>query len=59
MMEIIARIEAPHFTAGIVLQDDIVVETAPILKYMKQWGRDQVRDYCRSKGWKIRAFRCH
>ena len=49
----LARIEAPHFTAGIVLIDDIVKETAPIVKYMRNWSRASVRNYCDQKGWKI------
>jgi len=53
MIEILAVIEAPHFYAGIVLQGDVVAEAADILKYMRKWTRDQVRDYCATKGWKI------
>ncbi|UGY13711.1 hypothetical protein HAP48_0034830 [Bradyrhizobium septentrionale] len=29
--EVLAQIRAPNFTAGIVLFDDVVVETAPIV----------------------------
>ena len=55
MIEILAQIRAPHFTAGIVLWDDQVVEAAPIVGYMKKgrWTRDVVRDYCKRKGWEI------
>ncbi len=55
MIETLAQIEAPHFTAGIVLWDDVVVEAAPIVGYMKKgkWSRATVRGYCKSKGWKI------
>lgn len=58
MIEILAQIQADGpkpFTAGLILWDDVVVETAPILGYMKKakWSRDRVRDYCRDKGWKI------
>ena len=31
--EVLAQIRAPNFTAGIVLFDDVVVETAPIVRY--------------------------
>jgi hypothetical protein len=51
--ETLAQITAPHFCAGIVLFDDRVVEAAPIVRYMKRWSRDRVRDYCASKGWRI------
>lgn len=53
MIETLAVVDAPHFFAGIVLWDDRVVEAADIIKYMRQWTRDRVRDYCKSKGWKI------
>ena len=53
--ETLATISAPHFTAGVVLWDDAVVEAAPIVGYMKKgrWSRDRVRSYCRDKGWKV------
>lgn len=55
VVEILAQIRADHFTAGIVLWDDRVVEAAPIVHYMKKrrFTRDQVRSYCATKGWKI------
>lgn len=51
--ETLAQISAPHFHAGIVLWDDRVIEVAPIVSYMKRWSRDRVREYCKSKGWKV------
>ena len=58
MIEMIARIEAPHFTAGIVLRNDRVVEAAPIVAYMKtkRWTRGKVKEYCAEKGWKVKAL---
>lgn len=56
MIEILAQIHAPKgFTAGIVLWDDVVIEAAPILHYMKRqkWTRDRVRTYCAQKGWEV------
>ena len=49
----LAQVKAPHFVAGIVLENDIVTEAAPIVKYMHGWSRDKVRDYCKQKGWQI------
>ena len=46
------RIDAPHFCAAVVLDSDIVVRAAPILKYMLGWSRWRVADYCRNKGWR-------
>ncbi|MEY9184721.1 hypothetical protein ABIG06_006269 [Bradyrhizobium sp. USDA 326] len=51
--EILAQIRAPDFTAGIVLFDDVVVETAPIVRYMRRWSRERVREECRKRGWSV------
>lgn len=48
--EILAQIRAPNFTAGIVLFDDKVVETAPILRRMHGWSRDRARAACKRNG---------
>lgn len=51
--ELLAAIDAPHFYAGIVVREDRVIEAADIVKYMRGWSRDRVREYCKRKGWKI------
>jgi hypothetical protein len=58
MKEILAQITGdnpPNLCCGIVLWDDVVVEAAPIVKYMakKKWTRAQVRKYCAERGWKV------
>jgi len=59
MIEILAQIDAPKntkdggFCVGIVLWDDRVVEASGVIKYMRKWSRDQVRDYCVKRGWTI------
>jgi hypothetical protein len=53
MTEILVTIDAPHFYAGIMLRDDIVIETADIVRYMRHWSRDRVRKYCAGRGWKV------
>ena len=53
MIELLAQIKAPHFTAGIVLRKDRVIEAADIVHYMKGWSRDRVRTYCKDKGWNV------
>lgn len=58
LIEILAEITAPKpnaFCAGIVLWDDRVCETAPIVRYMRGWTRDRVRDYCKQKGWQLKV----
>lgn len=46
-------LNAPHFYASAECSDGLVVETAPILKYMMGWNVERVRDYGKKKGWKI------
>lgn len=55
MKEVLAAIDAPHFFCGIVLQNDKVIEAAPIVGYMKRgkWTRARVRDYCKQQGWTV------
>lgn len=57
MIEILAQIRGHGFTAGIVLWDDKVVEAAPILRRMRGWSRESVRDYCIVQNWKVSVVR--
>ena len=54
------QIHAPHMTAGLVIEGNYVVKTAPILGYMGPkkgskfgWTARSVMTYCHKKGWKI------
>ena len=53
------EIMAPHFTAGIELDDvsDRVVKAAPIVRYMEGWGIKDVIAYCARRGWKLELVR--
>jgi hypothetical protein len=57
MTETLAQIRAPHFVAGVVLVDDVVCETAPIVHYMRHWKGERVWDYCRKKNWTVAIVR--
>lgn len=47
-----AQITSPYFCAGVVFNKHmVVVEAAPIIKYMKGWFWADVVDYCNKKGW--------
>jgi hypothetical protein len=58
-VDILAEIDAPDtpkrkgFNCAIVLRNDVVIQTAPIVKYMKGWHRDRVRTFCANAGWKV------
>ena len=48
----LTRIEAPHFVAGIVSDEDgIVVRTAPIVHYMRGWHVMKAWRYTSRKKW--------
>lgn len=57
MTETLAQIRAPHFTAGVVLINDVVRETAPIVQYMRHWHGKRMWDYCQKKNWSIAIVR--
>jgi hypothetical protein len=44
-------IVAKTFTCGVLLEQDKVTMTAPIVKYMKGWTRQEVLNYCGIRGW--------
>lgn len=56
MMEYLIRVEAPHFCAGIVVKDNIVVKAAPILKWTlgKTW--EEVSSYFKEKKYIVSPF---
>ena len=56
----VARVEAPHFVAGalldVVVRDNgaigaDVVKAAPILKYTLGWSFGRLKNYCRKRQW--------
>jgi hypothetical protein len=51
MTELLFRVVAPHFVAGIVVVGGRIVEAAPIIRYMVGWNGAHLVRYCRSKGW--------
>jgi len=53
VIEILAVIDAPKFYCGVVLHDDVVIQTAPRVSYMRGWSRQRVRDHCKKQRWRI------
>jgi hypothetical protein len=47
------RVVAPHFVAGIDVEDGIIVAAAPILGYARGRHIFWFVDYCLKKGWEI------
>lgn len=56
-IEDLARISAPYFCAGLVLENDVVVRAAPILGYMRGWSLERVSHYAKSKRWTLQVLR--
>lgn len=52
----LARIVAPHFVCGIVINNGRVVEAAPIVRYMLGWNPHRVLAYTLRKGWTITSL---
>lgn len=51
------RITAPHFCAGLVLDDlGVVTRAAPILRYMLGWRASRVVTYATRKGWQVEQW---
>jgi hypothetical protein len=54
----ILTIDAPHFNAGIVVNDnELVIKAAPIVNYMLLWSLSRVRLYVAKKGWTLEELR--
>jgi hypothetical protein len=45
--EMLIRVSAPHFVAGVVVGS----HAAPIVQYMARWPMQKILAYCTSKGW--------
>lgn len=52
MGERLARVEAPHFVAGLITIDGRCTEAAPILRWAIGRTEDELRAYFGQKGWK-------
>lgn len=46
-------VDAGHFYAGIVLENDIVIEAAPILRWAIGKDRNFLRKYFMSRRWSV------
>ena len=52
------RITAPHFTCAVVLNwEGVVIEAAPIVRYMRHWSSERVLRYCHRKSWKAEVLK--
>ena len=47
----LVQITSSYFCAGIILEDEVCIRAAPIVKYMKGWDKVKIRNYCKYKNW--------
>lgn len=45
------RIESNYFVAGCIVEGDVCIHAAPIIRYMIKWPREKIITYIRKKGW--------
>lgn len=55
MTDYLVRVVAPHFVAGIVTDDDLCLEAAPILRWAIGRDNESLRSYFDRKGWQYSA----
>ncbi len=55
-LEHLLAIDAPHFFCGVVLREDRVVQTAPIVRYMLAWQAQHLKRYCHERGWRVEVI---
>jgi hypothetical protein len=53
----LVQVTARHFCAGLVLENDVVVEAAPILKKCLGKRRPWLRSYFAEQGWKTEVVK--
>ena len=46
-------INSKYFSAGLIVDNGVVSDAAPIIKWMRGKSMDYVIEYCGKKGWKI------
>jgi len=51
------RITAPHFCAGILIWNDVVMDAAPIVRWMKGYSTSWINRHCTIKGWSVEYVR--
>lgn len=49
-------ISSDYFVAGIIADEDDIIEAAPIIYYSKKMGLKKFLNYCQSKNWQIYSY---
>lgn len=47
------RVVSQHFVAALVVENDLVIQAAPVLQFAVCKTFISVRDYCTARGWQI------
>lgn len=51
MSELLVRVAAPHFVAGLIVDNGICTQAAPILRWCVGRARDHLRQAFARRGW--------
>lgn len=51
--ETLYQITAPHFCAGIIVENNVIIKAAPILRWMTDKDIGFIKEYCKKKKWTV------
>lgn len=49
----LVRIQASYFVAGVLMENNVCIQAAPILGWMVGQNAFRLSTYCTEKGWKV------
>ena len=52
-MKKLYKVSSNYFVCGIEIENDVCVNAAPIVKYMKRKKLNWIKMYCKQKGFKL------
>lgn len=53
---ILFQINASHFCAGGVIENRLIINAAPIIKYMIGWNVEKAYYFCIKRKWNIKSY---
>ena len=53
MKEILIRVTAPHFVAGIIVYDNVTIRSAPILRWAERMYFVEFKNIAEKKKWTL------
>ena len=47
------RFESPTMVAGVIVEDGVIVRTAPIVSFMKGWKAERALEFAKHRLWDV------